>query len=37
MAQVSARLRTLVAARALESCEYCLTHAAYTAFDKLYR
>jgi hypothetical protein len=32
MAQVSARLRTSVAARALESCEYCLIHSAYTAF-----
>jgi hypothetical protein len=32
MARISARLRIFVAARALESCEYCLTHAAYTAF-----
>lgn len=32
MPQVSARLRTFVADRALESCEYCLVHAAYTAF-----
>lgn len=32
MAQVSAQLRNFVAARAMESCEYCLIHAAYTAF-----
>jgi len=32
MSQVSARLRVFVAARAMESCEYCLIHAAYTAF-----
>ena len=32
MVQVSARLRTFVAARAMESCEYCLVHVTYTAF-----
>ncbi|HSN75338.1 MAG TPA: hypothetical protein VL334_09685 [Anaerolineae bacterium] len=32
MDRVSARLRVFVAARAMESCEYCLIHAAYTAF-----
>lgn len=32
MTQVSVRLRALVAARALQSCEYCLVHADYAAF-----
>ena len=32
MAQVPARLRSLVTARALRSCEYCLVHSDYTAF-----
>lgn len=32
MAQVSTRLRSLIIARALRSCEYCLVHSDYTAF-----
>jgi len=32
MAHVPARLRSFVAARSLESCEYCLVHADYAAF-----
>lgn len=33
MTRVSPSLRIFVAARATESCEYCLVHAAYTAFS----
>lgn len=32
MAQVPARLRSLIIARSLQSCEYCLVHSDYTAF-----
>ncbi|MEI2689614.1 MAG: HNH endonuclease signature motif containing protein [Anaerolineae bacterium] len=32
MAKVPARLRSLVVARALQSCEYCLIHSDYAAF-----
>lgn len=32
MAQVPAPLRSLVIARSLQSCEYCLVHSDYTAF-----